>query len=359
MSSNSNNGGGAQAARRKELLNGSLDQWFTKTEHIVHYAKIIQRFIGNRPFVDSSCGTGELGYILAKAGVEVRMFDIDDSNLILSGASLPAKVPFEKKNWFDVTLDIGDFCMGFNPPFGFSGRTAKAFAEHAISLGASMICWIVPHIPDKRGRWWIPEGFVERHRELVPDKAFIKNGEERSANTVFVVLERDESAHRALMAEWEQEDAQPLPEGFYIERLSKRLSIKKSEPLDILTKAENELVIRTGGMQSGESAWIWSKDPGYERINSSGKAVYLDPTTTEITVGRQNTHCIVGMPSKFHGKNRSVFLGLAAPIFKSRRRRSANKDGINTVDIRAAIFAITGEEARAKIKNQNKTKERR
>lgn len=214
--------------RRKECKDGTLDQWFTKKSHLDHYAKVIHRFAEGKLFVDSSCGTGELGLFLSNLGVEVVMFDVDGTNLApsVTAAIQAGTLTFEAKSWFDVTAkDLGnkEFVMGFNPPFGHKGKISKQFAEHALALGASMICWISPNIMGVGGHQWVPPDFIEKHREDVPKNAFTKDQKSVSANTNFVIFEKDPDAHAQMLEDWKVEDAQPLPEGWYLERLSARL----------------------------------------------------------------------------------------------------------------------------------------
>lgn len=328
--------------RRKECDDGTLDQWFTKPTHLQHYASVIERFAKGKTFVDSSCGTGELGLFLSKIGMEVLMFDIDDSNLApaVTEAIRVGDIGFESKSWLDVTaedLKGKEFVMGFNPPFGHKGKVSRQFAEHALSIGSTMICWVSPNIMGTGGRQWVPPDFVERHRENVPSGAFSKNGTTMSANTNFVIFEKDPLAHARLLEEWKVEDARPLPEGWYLERLSARLGgTVTPAPIEDFPRKEEEFLIRTSLSNAGSSGLAWSAKHGYQRFNSNG---HSSPVDSE---GKQSVtqHCIIGLPPRYSGPRRMDFLKLAAPMFKARRRRACNKAGINLFDIRKVIFEL-------------------
>ena len=334
--------------RRKECKEGTLDQWFTKSTHLVHYSQVVSRHVGQeRLFVDSSCGTGELGLFLARLGIRVKMYDVDATNLTeaVQKAIQEGLLTFEAKSWFEVTAeDLGnqDFAMGFNPPFGHKGKISKQFAEHALALGASMICWISPNIRGAGGRQWLPPDFVEKHREDVPKNAFVKDKKSVSANTNFVIFEKDPGGHVETLEAWKIEDARELPEGWYLERLSARLGGSVEATLiENFPKEEGEFMIRTSMSNAGESGITWSQAEGYRRLNSDGVSHPFDPLEKHSVT----QHCIIGLPRRYQGKRRVDFLKQVAPMFKARRRRACNKAGINFLDIRKVIFELE--------KNQN------
>lgn len=327
--------------RRQETADGTLDQWFTKSEHLHHYAAVILKHIDRaKPFIDSSCGTGELGKILSAAGIEVQMFDLDLTSL------LPDCPPVQQKDWFEVKkLDIGEFCMGFNPPFGHKGKIARQFVEHGVALGATLVCAILPPIMGYKGRQWTPEDFVELHRELVPEKAFTCKGKTVSANANFVIFKKAPAEFKKQREAWDLEDARPLPEGWHIERLSRRLGTNDRQAVDALPKNEDELVLRTSLAAAGRSAIVWTRDDvgggegggKYSRITSEGKTHALPPLDT-LGVSQ---HCIVGVSKRYRGDKRMEFLQRVGPLFTKIRRRAGNKGGVNISDIRKVIFEIT------------------
>lgn len=319
------------SSRRKECDQGTLDQWFTHISHLEHYAKVIAKHVDtSHVFVDSSCGTGELSLLLSKYDIKTLNYDIDISNSVTKEIT--------QKDWLSIEfLEVKDFVMGFNPPFGHKGKLAKQFIEHGIHLGASMICIISPPITGYHGRPWCPEGFVELHRELVPDNAFIKNGTRVSAHANFIIFKKDEQGYRNNMEQWKEEDKRPLPEGWSIQKLGLYLQTRGTLSYDKFPKNESHIIIRTTGKYAGQSAILWSQSSHY-RLNHKSKLVKVSKDKTS----NVDHHCVIGVSKRYSGQKRIEFMSKLMPLFERMRRRAGNKIGINHYDIRHVIFQQHG-----------------
>lgn len=334
--------------RREQCANGTLDQIFTKPEHLQHYADLIASHAGtDMPFVDTSCGTGELGVLLHTRDMRVFMFDIDDANLCNAAKDLidSKTLSFQQKDW--LTADASDvpaegFVAGFNPPFGHRGRIARKFAEHAIRLGATCLVWMAPHMVGKRSRSWLPNGFIVVHKEHVPRNAFSRNGTQFSANADVCIYLKDEQQHIATLEEWKTQDARTLPSGWSIERLNTWFGHNKHEKLCGFPKNENEITLRNTGGSAGEDAIVWH-DGAFHLISAVGGDRILDESEERSIT----QHTIIGVPEYFSGVKRHEFLKLAAPQFQELRRESANKGGVNFADIRSVIFNLSASTAAA------------
>ena len=181
--------------RRKETSEGTLDQFFTTPSLLSHYASVIETQCGGAAsasdaadasapvFVDTSCGTGELGLLLHRSGYVVHMYDVDDEHLLPEvSQALCDTFTFEKKDWMAVTelpgasAGTNGCIVGFNPPFGYRGKVSREFATHAARLGCATLCWLSSYMLGSMKRPWMPDDFVEQHYELVPNNAFATPG---------------------------------------------------------------------------------------------------------------------------------------------------------------------------------------
>ena len=331
--------------RRKETAEGTLDQYFTQSSLIAHYASVIEEQCSQRIFVDTSCGTGEMGLLLHRKGFTVHMYDVDEQYVMpavsraLQDASrtLCDTFTFEKKDWMTVSELPKDCIVGFNPPFGYKGKVSREFAAHGAQLGCATLCWLSSYMLGPMKRPWVPPGFIEKYYELVPNNAFTTmDGTSKSACAGFHVWAADPGGYAEMQAAWKQEDTRPLPEDWSFERLSHKMGTLKAQPVGDLPRSEDELLLRTSGGDSGRSGVWWRSDAGFEQINDHGTRNPL--ADSDIRSMTQTT--IVKMPPRFRGTKRMDFLQQAAPHFKQVRREASNKQGINFVDIRRVIFAI-------------------
>lgn len=81
--------------------------------------------------------------------------------------------------------------IGLNPPFGYRGKSAKRFVEHACREFRPEVLVLI--LPIMR---WVPDGYVEESRRNLDSRSFYRggtggNGTEFEYPCIFVVYRRD------------------------------------------------------------------------------------------------------------------------------------------------------------------------
>jgi predicted RNA methylase len=325
--------------RHKKVKEGSLDQFFTENQE--HYAtKIIEFSSSKRVFVDTSCGTGELGVYLHQNGFQVLMFDVDDSNLSDETKALlisnPDTFSFTKKDWLSVQKKElpNDFILGFNPPFGHKAKTSRLFAKHGIMLGATIICWLSSHLSGARGRSWLPDGFIVTYREDIPDNAFRHNGNLFSARADFRIYIQDTEKHKAIVEKQKRLDLRPLPKGWKLTTLSSVLGTTKRQFPSMYPKSKANFFLASAGPAAGEMAYFFEGDRLFKILRGKTTKKELPSNKTRNIIGT----LVIQVPKKF--RNPQKLLDVTAPLFKISQRLQAGKRSVNMKDARRVIFHL-------------------
>lgn len=119
---------------------GDLEQYYTNGATVKHAVEILCCHLSDLSrmvYVDFSAGDGRFA---AGLGIPHVSFDL-----------APAHSQVVAKDWFSVTAadlrqTAGDdnILMGFNPPYGFKMKNAKAFIKHGMSLSPRYFVLLVP-----------------------------------------------------------------------------------------------------------------------------------------------------------------------------------------------------------------------
>lgn len=121
----------------------------TSHELVDKLVPCIMKVCSGRTFVDSSAGDGYLAARLSEKGVSCLAFDIQQSP--------ETYFPVRIKDWFRVRKrDLqhetnGELVIGFNPPFGYRGKVANEFIEHARLFNPVAFCMILPWASFNKG----------------------------------------------------------------------------------------------------------------------------------------------------------------------------------------------------------------
>jgi len=108
-------------------------------------------------FVDFSCGRNDFAPLL---GSHFVAFDVRRAE---------NTAEFRLQDWFATTradLPTGPLAIGLNPPFGYQGKLARQFVEHALKFGPCLLFLILPRVQ------WDLSGYERVYEQDLPEDAF-------------------------------------------------------------------------------------------------------------------------------------------------------------------------------------------
>jgi predicted RNA methylase len=344
----------AQAVRRENVAAGDPDQWFIPKTQLEKYADLIAGHgnrLGLNVFVDSSCGTGELGELLAERGYEVYMFDIDDSNVASPAATAaPAGAcRFQKRDFFTVTNDDvpRGAIIGFNPPFGYMSSMTKRFIRHAATLGPGLMVWM-----SKNMNRFLPPGYatLEVRSEIV---AFNRPGRPAAKQGVLVtVWHADPERHDRELAEIRETRALGPPPGFSVQTLDrvcrqhglneKQHAVRDWDPR--LRPPHAILVRECGSNAGGQGILFGDNDDDDDTLfhvalrHDGTRNVYERPATDALAPSV--FHAVTVPPENGTFQERVEMFFSLAPVLLQYRREQAFKGGCSVNDICRALRLI-------------------
>ena len=178
----------------------ALSKFFTRPDLAARYYRVFCRFFDPKcfQFIEPGAGSGAFLHVLP---VSTFGFDIAPTGPGIFRAD------FLK---LGIYCSVPTACIG-NPPFGKNANLAVAFFNHAATF-SDVIAFILPRtfrktmVINK-----LHSKFHLLHEELVPDNAFVFEGEVRSVPTVFQIWERRESDRAKLPVIRSHPDFKILP----------------------------------------------------------------------------------------------------------------------------------------------------
>jgi hypothetical protein len=153
-----------------------LDRYLTKEPVLERLATIVKTYIEpGMIFVDFSCGRNTFAPRLDCQYVSYDIMSVKDAI---------------QKDWLTIkTLPSKNIACGLNPPFGYQGKTARQFIEHACKFGPHYFFLILPHM-----RWTPPDYESIYIEKLLPNSFYTEelDGTEKdfSYPTWFHILKR-------------------------------------------------------------------------------------------------------------------------------------------------------------------------
>jgi len=335
------------AKKRRDVVRADRTEQYFTVEHVIERCceMIVAKCGRVRMFIDSSCGTGEVGlYLHERHGFTVHMFDVDDAHLLPNVRTALGKsqtaFTFAKRDFMTTSIGAAphgvppDAIIGFNPPFGHKAKIGRRFIEHALTLKPKYMAWIMSNIME-RGEPWLPPQCVVMHYECLPPYSFRFGDELRNLPAAFTIWHRDPDQYVVCVAQRRARSARALPPGYALERLSFRLNTLSAQPLTVWPKSLAEILIRTSGGSAGQLAIIWSSETGYHIVNATSTRALETNRVQSVT-----QHAIMRVPDALAGDGRTPFFRRMIPLLIARRQDAANKRGISMADIRAAIFGL-------------------
>jgi len=228
------------------------DQYFTKDAVVETLTKLIHdAYLGGEAcdFVDSSCGTGSVVRAMQAFGHTTWAFDVDASNAC-------AEANATEVDWLSLSADAVSFpatsCIGFNPPFGYRAKEARAFIKQAAVLAPSarFLFFISPRnlvYNVIRGEKWAPPGFRVVGEHTLPANAFYtKNGGDFHADTCLFVFSPGSKEVRASPA--------PLPkEVSLVRHVRSYIGVKGGSRVKLkkIFGGRREMLVRNIGAYAG------------------------------------------------------------------------------------------------------------
>jgi len=333
-----------QHERRLKILNdpeSQKEQIFTKPEYLREFANLINSKMNEDDcFVDCSCGTGELGVLLAQMGRSVIMFDIDETFLLEE-----ARPFFKLKDWLETTTDdipaAKGYVIGFNPPYGHHKKIAKQFIRHAAGLFDSGKCHTMVFLTFYLGDGWSPPNFSVTssssyqfhslfYDPLDNDRKFHLN-----MGVVFNVFEwgKSSSSHSSsprLPSDW---DVRRLP----CDRQNPRKEFSVMQTLESKYGNGRVLLLRSVGGDAGQTARWWdSHCKKYVYFNMNGREKHELPENTLAT----SCYTIVVCPSYLAHEKRRLVVSKLNPVLFNLRQEKGRKHGVSVKEITWAINQI-------------------
>lgn len=102
----------------------------------------------------------------------------------------PENPEIVQANWFDIQTDLTNWLVIGNPPYGIRNKLSRQFINHAETLGAETIAFILPNVFNKHTlqnhiRYNISQVYP------LPENSFSYNGEDFSLPASFFIFEKN------------------------------------------------------------------------------------------------------------------------------------------------------------------------
>jgi len=159
-----------------------LDKFYTKPNIALDCILKLDSTIEYDMIVEPSAGNGSFSNQIFHT--DLRKYDLE-----------PENDGIIKMDWFDVKLDLSNSLVIGNPPFGKRNFLSKKFIQHAISLNAKTIAFILPDVYYKHT---LQSVFPKEYRLInsykLPNNSFTINGEDFNLPCTFFIWDKSKGS---------------------------------------------------------------------------------------------------------------------------------------------------------------------